>query len=127
MGLTQSQLGELVGMDAPAISRIERGHRNLTYSQVSRLASALELEFYIGPPRGSGDSPAARAARDLAEVFVDVSNELARLQARTHDIARRYREEVSSALQSDAHEIRLEAEKHLGELLIDPPESTLGK
>ena len=120
MGLTQSQLGELVGMDAPAISRIERGHRKLSYEQVSRLAAALGLELYIGPPRGSEDSPADRAARDLADVFAEASNELGRLQAKANEIARRYRDEASSALRSDAGEIRLEAERRLDELLNDP-------
>ena len=123
MGLTQGQLGELVGMDAPAISRIERGHGKLSYEQVSRLASALGLELYVGPPRASEDTPAAKAAKELAEVFLEASNELERLQARTRDIARRYWDEASSALTSDADEIRLETEKHLGELLKDPPDS----
>ena len=124
MGLTQSQLGELVGMDAPAISRIERGHRKLSYEQVSRLAAALGLELYIGPQRGSEDSPADRAARDLADVFVEASNELGRLQAKANEIARRYRDEASSALRSDADEIRLEAEKRLDELLNDRLENS---
>ena len=49
-------------MDAPTISRIERGHRKLTYEQVSRLASAMGLELYIGLPRPSEDSQATQAA-----------------------------------------------------------------
>ena len=122
MGLTQSQLGALVGMDAPAISRIERGHRKLSYEQVSRLAAALGLELYIGPPRQSGGMSATRAARDLADVFVEASNELGRLQARARDIARRYHDEATSALRSDADDIRLDTEKRLDELLNDPPE-----
>ena len=121
MGLTQRQLGERVGMDAPAISRIERGHRGLTYEQVSRLASALDLEIYIGPPRSPGGTTARRAASELSEVFAEASNELGRLQEKARDIAKRYQDEAVSALQSDADDIRAETEKRLGALLQDPP------
>ena len=121
MGLTQSQLGELVGMDAPTISRIERGHRSLSYDQVSRLASALGLELYIGPPRTPEDLTAVRAASQLADVFMEASNELGRLQERAREIASRYRAESMSALRNDAEAIRLDAEKRLDALLADPP------
>ena len=121
MGLTQRQLGELVGMDAPAISRIERGHRSLSYDQVSRLASALDLEVYVGPPRAAEGTTARRAASELSEVFTEASNELARLQEKARDIARRYQVEAISALQSDAEEIRAETDERLGALRLDPP------
>ena len=126
MGLTQRQLAELVGMDAPAISRIERGHRTLSYDQVSRLASALDLEFYIGPPRPSDGMNAHRAASELFEVFIEASNELGRLQEKARDIAKRYQDEAMSALQSDAEEIRAETEKRLSALRLERPGTRRG-
>ena len=126
MGLTQSQLGERVGMDAPTISRIERGHRKLSYEQVSRLASALGLELYIGPPRTPEELMAGRAASELADVFIEASNELGRLQEKAREIASRYQDEAMSALRSDVEDIRRETERRLGELSLDPPEKPRG-
>lgn len=122
MGLTQGQLGELVGMDAPAISRIERGHRNLSFAQLSKLASALGLELYVGPPRSNQGATANRAATELVDVITQVSDELGRLQAKAHELARRYQDDAVETLRSDTEEIRIETERRLSGLLPDRPE-----
>ena len=113
-------------MDAPAISRIERGHRKLSFEQVSRLVSALDLELYIGPPRPSEGLTAHRAASELFEVFIEASIELGRLQDKARAIAKRYQNEAMSVLQSDAEEIRAETEKRLGALLLERPGTRRG-
>lgn len=42
-GLTQEQLGARCEMDLSAISRLERGHRNLRLDTLVRIARALEV------------------------------------------------------------------------------------
>ncbi|WP_322034419.1 helix-turn-helix transcriptional regulator [Burkholderia sp. BCC1970] len=43
--LSQEQLGDLVGLDRTAVSRIERVHPNLTISRVASIAQALGVEI----------------------------------------------------------------------------------
>jgi transcriptional regulator with XRE-family HTH domain len=42
--MTQEQLGQLCGMTLGAISRVERGKRDLRLSSIVRLAKGLEVE-----------------------------------------------------------------------------------
>ena len=42
-GLTQEQLGDLAKMDLSAVSRLERGQRNLRLDTLVRLARALDV------------------------------------------------------------------------------------
>ena len=54
-GLTQAELAALVDLDAPAISRVERGERRISADRLLSICRALGLEFYIGPPRPARD------------------------------------------------------------------------
>ncbi len=42
--LTQGQLGKLTGIDQSAISRIERGERDIQLSQLISIAKAMEVK-----------------------------------------------------------------------------------
>ena len=44
--ISQTQLGDLVGMDAAKISRIERGQVNITLGTLTKIASALDSSIY---------------------------------------------------------------------------------
>ena len=53
LGLTQVELGELVGIDSNTISRYERGELNATNNTTLKIASALGIkveELVSGPP-----------------------------------------------------------------------------
>lgn len=46
-GLTQTALGELLGMRQPAISRLELGETNPTLDTLIRLSETLGIEFLV--------------------------------------------------------------------------------
>lgn len=53
-GLSQRELGALVGVEGATISRLESGHRRLTVDWLSRIAEALNCdpaEIVLGSPR----------------------------------------------------------------------------
>lgn len=62
-GLTQTGLARIVGMQQPAIARLESGEKNPTWETLARLSSKLGLEIVvtITPPRRTRRS--ATAAR----------------------------------------------------------------
>ena len=45
--LSQTALARIVGMQQPAIARLEAGEKNPTWETISRLASALDIEFLV--------------------------------------------------------------------------------
>ena len=49
-GLTQKDLGALIGTTDTAISRIESGRRAVSLETLSRLGSALGISFAVGAP-----------------------------------------------------------------------------
>lgn len=49
-GLTQKDLGALIGTTDTAISRIESGRRAVSLETLSRLGSALGISFAVGSP-----------------------------------------------------------------------------
>lgn len=46
-GLSQKQLGELLGMTQPQVARLERGDVNPSMDTLMRLAAGLRIEFTI--------------------------------------------------------------------------------
>ena len=54
MGMTQTQLGEMIGVKRAHISKIENGTSNLTLQTMTRIASALGLSirFTLNPING---------------------------------------------------------------------------
>ena len=50
--LSQAQLANMIGMQQPAISRLENGGRNTTISTLFKVANALALDVEF-KPRGS--------------------------------------------------------------------------
>jgi len=42
-GLSQEQLGEAAGLDRTYISSTERGHRNISLTAITQIASALKI------------------------------------------------------------------------------------
>lgn len=50
-GLTQEELGKLMGMEQSAIARIERGSHLPNLETILRLAEALKIEVTIRPDR----------------------------------------------------------------------------
>jgi ribosome-binding protein aMBF1 (putative translation factor) len=46
-GLSQKDLGELLGMTQPQVARFERGDMNPSMETLMRLASGLDIEFTI--------------------------------------------------------------------------------
>jgi len=61
-GLTQRQLAERLGTDAPYLSRLEHGEKNLTIAQLARIADALDtgLSITLTSPRDHGVVPPRR-------------------------------------------------------------------
>ena len=57
-GLTQGELGRLAGLDAPTISRIEKGERWFSRKSLAGLARALDLEPRLVPMESCPDSAA---------------------------------------------------------------------
>ena len=49
LSLSQRELARLVGMQQPAICRIERGDRNITVGTLFRVADALNLDIEFKP------------------------------------------------------------------------------
>lgn len=45
--LSQTALARIVGMQQPAIARLEAGEKNPTWETISRLARALDIEFLV--------------------------------------------------------------------------------
>ena len=45
-GLTQGQLGDLLGADATFVSRVERGTRGVRWHTLSRFLRALETDLH---------------------------------------------------------------------------------
>lgn len=118
-GLTQEELGAVLGVGKSVISRIESGQRPPTYVQLQKLADALRLEFYIGPPRRSGAPLPVRAAMDLLDVYLATARELARLHDEVLGLGRRYSLEVLDSIQSDADAAVGESERMLRTVLSD--------
>lgn len=71
-GWTQRQLAEKADVGVNLLSRVERGESGLTFTQLERIATALETSAHIldfRESRASGRPP--RAARELVELFRD--------------------------------------------------------
>ena len=49
MSMSQRKLARLVGMQQPAICRLERGDKNITIDTLFRVADALDLEIACKP------------------------------------------------------------------------------
>ena len=52
-GLSQAELGKRVGLDQATISRMERGQREPTVSQLQRIAEACGYELDLKPRRAA--------------------------------------------------------------------------
>jgi len=51
-GLTQAALGHLVGLDQTRIAKIERDPRTVSFGQLMRLLSALQVRVLLQPVNG---------------------------------------------------------------------------
>lgn len=72
--LSQTALARIVGMQQPAIARLEAGEKNPTWETISRLARALDIEFlvHISPDRkGRLVSKNIRKEADVVETSDD--------------------------------------------------------
>ena len=49
LSLSQRQLAKLIGMQQPAICRLERGDNNITIWTLFRVANALDLDIELKP------------------------------------------------------------------------------
>jgi transcriptional regulator with XRE-family HTH domain len=68
-GLSQSQLGRLVGMSQPAIARLESGDHSPTFETLVRLAEALDIEFLVDiKPKRRRTSWVARTAEQATVI-----------------------------------------------------------
>ncbi|WP_146903648.1 helix-turn-helix transcriptional regulator [Adhaeribacter aerolatus] len=47
LGLTQKELGEIIGVTRQRITRIESGTQNVTIETLQKLAAALDYDFTI--------------------------------------------------------------------------------
>jgi DNA-binding XRE family transcriptional regulator len=54
--LSQAQLADLIGMQQPAISRLEGGGRNATVSTLFKVANALALDVELKPKTSLKDT-----------------------------------------------------------------------
>ncbi len=59
--LSQLQLANRIGMQQPAISRLENGGRNTTISTLFKVADALALEVELKPRASPKAKPPAKA------------------------------------------------------------------
>ena len=62
--LTQTQLGEIVGLDQTRIARIERDPRRVSMGQLMKLLSALHVRVVLQP---LAESPGASERSDPSE------------------------------------------------------------
>ena len=58
--LSQTQLAKLIGMQQPAISRLEGGGLNTTVSTLFKVADALSLDVELKPKAHLKDKPHAK-------------------------------------------------------------------
>lgn len=63
-GLTQQQLGEIVGLHQSRIARIERNPGAVSVSQLIRILSALDMQVALQPRAAK---PAARSAKPASD------------------------------------------------------------
>lgn len=64
-GLTQAQLGQLIGVSQKRIARIEAAPEVTAFDQIARMVSAMggRLVIETPPPAAQEDSPAGDAPR----------------------------------------------------------------
>jgi transcriptional regulator with XRE-family HTH domain len=68
-GLSQTQLGRLLGMAQPAIARLESGEHTPTFETLLRIAESLDIEFLVDiKPSGRRTSWVSRRAEQATVV-----------------------------------------------------------
>lgn len=79
-GISQRALSARAGVPQSHISRIERGHVNLTVSSLTAIANALDLDIALVPRQAMPAVKAiCRSAGDARQSLPDVRKELARI------------------------------------------------
>lgn len=63
-GLTQAQLGRLIGLDQSRIAKIERNPRLVSVGQILKLLSALGVQVALQPMQAAQPLQAARPPRN---------------------------------------------------------------
>jgi DNA-binding XRE family transcriptional regulator len=58
-GLTQAQLGELVGLTQPQVARLESGEETPTLRTLAKVSAATDLEFLVNVSHGTATLAAA--------------------------------------------------------------------
>jgi HTH-type transcriptional regulator/antitoxin HipB len=59
-GLTQSQLGKLVGVQKAQISKLEKSAKNVTFATIMKIFDALNAKLTISVEMGKGLLPAKK-------------------------------------------------------------------
>jgi len=129
-GLSQHALAEKAGVPQSVISRLLAGRKSdLHYTTILKLAAALGLE----PQALFSETPAGAAVPALAGAFSPLASYdaacRALAEARTVDVARDVRNQAEAmriyarqikdrAVEIDAAEIRIRAERRLGEIIV---------
>lgn len=89
-GMSQRQLAELIGTDAPAVSLIEQGKRALTLGRAAEIADALGLDLVAAPEPPEDFRPWWWALREAREALEAAQDEAAESTARYNaEISRR--------------------------------------
>ena len=63
-GLTQQQLGEIVGLHQTRIARIERNPGAVSMNQLIRILSALDMQVVLQARAAKPDARAAKSSSD---------------------------------------------------------------
>lgn len=64
--LSQTQLAKMIGMQQPAISRLEGGGLNTTVATLFKVADALDLEVEFKPKAGCKAATRTKAKKSLS-------------------------------------------------------------